>query len=79
MMFQATLKENQDTLDEKIRIMALLELIFSLPKNDRNIAFSKISGVSGLDLDRVELLVMRAMSLGLVKGKVDEVSFGVLM
>jgi len=57
---------------KKIRIMAVLELIFSLPKNDRNIPFVKISGVTGLDLDRVELIVMRAMSLGLIKGTIDE-------
>lgn len=68
-----TLNENAKILDEKIKIMALLELIFSLPKNDRNIQFSKISGVTGLDLDLVELLIMRAMSLGLIKGTVDEI------
>jgi len=68
----ATLKNNQKTLDEKIRIMAFLELIFSLPKNDRNVSFAAISKVTGLNLEDVEFLVMRCMSLELIKGTIDE-------
>lgn len=71
---KATLKNNQKTLDEKIRIMAFLELIFSLPKNDRNVSFSAIAKVTGLNLEEVEYLVMRCMSLELIKGTIDEVS-----
>ena len=53
--------------------MAFLELIFSLPKNDRNVSFAAISKVTGLTLEQVERLVMRAMSLELIKGTIDEV------
>jgi len=67
-----TLRENQKTLDEKIRIMAFLELIFTLPKNDRNVSFSAIAKVTGLNLEQVEYLVMRSMALDLVKGTIDE-------
>jgi 26S proteasome regulatory subunit N9 len=67
------LNDNLRTLEEKIRIMALLELIFSLPKNDRNLSFGAISKVTGLSLEQVEPLVMRSMSLGLIKGGIDEV------
>jgi len=52
--------------------MAFLELIFSLPKNDRNVSFSAISKVTGLNLEDVEFLVMRCMSLELIKGTIDE-------
>jgi 26S proteasome regulatory subunit N9 len=67
------LNDNIRILEEKIRIMALLELIFGLPKNDRNVTFNAISKITGLSHEQVEPLVMRAMSLGLIKGGIDEV------
>lgn len=60
-------------MDQKIRIMSFLELVFSLPKNDRIVSFIKISEHAKINLDEVELLVMRVMSLELVKGKIDQV------
>ena len=54
--------------------MGFLELIFSLPKNDRNASFSAIAKVTGLNLEDVEYLVMRCMSLELIKGTIDEVN-----
>ena len=56
-------------------MMALLELIFNLPKNDRNIKFTTIAEVTDLPLDNVEHLLMKAMSLNLIRGKMDEVKF----
>jgi len=53
--------------------MALLELIFSLPKNDRNVSFDSIAKVTGLNVNQVEPLIMRCMSLELIKGQIDEV------
>jgi 26S proteasome regulatory subunit N9 len=50
-----------------------LELVFRLPKNDRTVHFADIAKVSEIPADQVELLVMKAMSLELVKGSVDEV------
>jgi 26S proteasome regulatory subunit N9 len=67
------LVNNEHVLNEKIRIMSLLELIFHLPKNDRNLPFQAIAKVTTLPLEHVELLVMKAMSLGLLKGTIDQV------
>jgi 26S proteasome regulatory subunit N9 len=53
--------------------MALLELIFSLPKNDRNVNFNAIAKVTNLNNNEIEPLLMRSMSLGLIKGHIDEV------
>jgi len=53
--------------------MAFLELIFTLPKNDRNVSFSATAKVTGLNIEQVEHLVMRSMALDLVKGTIDEV------
>lgn len=53
--------------------MSFLELVFSLPKNDRIVSFITITEHAKINLDEVELLVMRVMSLELVKGKIDQV------
>jgi hypothetical protein len=34
------LKNNLKILEEKIRIMSFLELVFTLPKNDRTLTFA---------------------------------------
>ncbi len=67
------MKNNKTVLSEKIRIMAFLELLFSLPKNDRHVTFETIAKHSKVPVNDVEMLVMRVMSLNLVKGKIDQV------
>jgi len=39
LFIQETLSNNKTILQQKIRIMAFLELVFNLPKNDRVIKF----------------------------------------
>jgi len=51
-----------------------LEYVFALGKDDRNISFSDIAGVCNIEIGDVEFLVMKAMSLELVKGQIDEAS-----
>ncbi len=49
---------------------------FSTPifaATDRSISFADISSVTGVPQLQVESLVMRAISLGLIKGKLDQV------
>ena len=59
------------TLEEKIRIMAFVELAFTLPKNNRVATFEQISQVTHLDVNLIEQLVMRTISKGLVKGSIN--------
>lgn len=59
-------------LSQKVRIISFLEYIFQLGKDDRTIAFRNIANVCQIDALDVELLVMKAMSLELVKGSIDE-------
>lgn len=70
------MSNNRKNLNEKIRILAFLEKVFSLPKNDRTLSFGAIAQVTGLAIDTVEPLIMRTMSLKLVKGAIDEVRKG---
>ena len=60
-------------LEQKVRIIAFLEMIFQLDKDDRSISFSKIAQVCQIEQTDVELLVMKAMSLNLIQGTIDEV------
>ncbi len=48
-----------------------METVFA---GERNLSFSSIAKIAKLPTDDVELLVMKAMSLGLLKGKIDEVN-----
>jgi hypothetical protein len=53
--------------------MAFLQQAFSLEKNKRVLKFNQISEKTVLSSnEEVECLVMKAMSLGLVKGKIDQ-------
>ena len=55
-------------LEQKVRIIAFLEYVFELGKDDRNISFDDIAKVCIIEGGDVEFLVMKAMSLDLVKG-----------
>jgi 26S proteasome regulatory subunit N9 len=49
-------------------------MVFLCGKDDRDISFAKIADACLLDPANVELLVMKAMSLELVRGTIDEVA-----
>lgn len=53
--------------------MSLLDLIFQLPKNERTITFNIIVNKCQIHLNDVEKLIMRAMSLELIKGSIDQI------
>lgn len=48
-------------------------MTFKRPSNKRDLTFSEISQATRLPLDEVELLVMKALAQGLVKGAIDQV------
>lgn len=64
---------NMDFLKKKIRLMALVELVFKRDPHDRLIPFRDIMTQCFVKAEEVELVVMRALSLGLIKGKLDQV------
>lgn len=67
------LGKNSKNLEQKIRLMAFLELAFNLPKSNRVITFDKLSKICGIPIDHVEFMVMKAMALELVKGSIDQI------
>jgi 26S proteasome regulatory subunit N9 len=66
------LKNSEPFLKQKICLMTLVELVFV--KSIRIISFKDVSKATLLSLDEVEHLVMRALSLGLLKGSIDQIS-----
>lgn len=64
---------SKQLLKQKVAIASVLELIFHRKADERLIAFKDIAEAAVVPLEEVELLLMKAMSLGLVKGRVDEV------
>ncbi|KAG0658520.1 26S proteasome regulatory subunit [Maudiozyma exigua] len=66
------LASNESFLRQKICLMALVESVFS--RNIRTLSFNDISKATHLPKDNVEHLVMRSISLGLLKGSIDQVN-----
>ena len=60
-------------LQQKVRIISLLELLFEVDKDDRSLKFERVAQHCQLPKNDVELMLMKAMSLQLIKGNIDEV------
>lgn len=56
-----------------MRIISFLELLFEVDKDDRSLKFDRIARHCQLDKNDVEMLLMKAMSLELIRGSIDEV------
>lgn len=54
--------------------MAFAELIFTLPKNLRTVTFEQIRERTGIKTSMIELVIIKAMSLELLKGSIDQVA-----
>jgi 26S proteasome regulatory subunit N9 len=62
-----------DFVKEKLSLLALMNLVFETPAEERTISFTSVAAHCRLLVDQVEWLAMRAMSLGLIKGSMDEI------
>lgn len=67
------LKNKIHFLDMKVRVAALLDLVFQKNKNERVFSYREISLACSADHNTVELICMKALSLGLIKGHIDEI------
>ncbi|KAJ1950241.1 26S proteasome regulatory subunit [Linderina pennispora] len=71
---QPLLKQQEAFLQQKIRLMALIESMFKRQgTGTRRIAFEAIAAETRLPATEIEHLVMKALSLGLIKGSIDQV------
>lgn len=58
---------------QKLALAVFLQLIFSRPFETRIFSFDQVANECHLQKDNVELLVMKALSSGIIKGEIDEV------
>ncbi|RYO73778.1 hypothetical protein DL766_004011 [Monosporascus sp. MC13-8B] len=67
------LRGHDDEIRQKIYLAALTESVFRRPPHERAMTFAAISADTKVREDEIEHLVMKALSLGLVRGTIDEV------
>lgn len=70
---QPALVSHERDLRQKITILCLTELISNLPAEERTIPIATIAAATKLDADGVEFLLMKALSLHLIEGAIDQV------
>ena len=68
------LESHKVFLYQKISLAALSELVFRRPPHDRAMTFKTISQETKVKPDEIEHLIMKALSLGLLRGKIDQVA-----
>jgi len=73
------LASHETRLYEKVCLLCLMEMAFRKEATERHIAFAEIAKETTLPLEQVELLVMKGLSQGLVRGKIDEVEQVVML
>lgn len=68
------LNEHKNFLYQKISLSALTEAVFRRPPHDRAMTFQTISQETNVQPAEIEILIMKALSLGLLKGSIDQVA-----
>ena len=71
---ESILQDNLPFLYQKISLAALTDAVFQRPPHDRAMTFNTISRETNVKHDEIEILVMKALSLGLLRGKIDQVA-----
>eukprot|EP00587_Corethron_hystrix_P004818 CAMPEP_0113301130 /NCGR_PEP_ID=MMETSP0010_2-20120614/2489_1 /TAXON_ID=216773 ORGANISM="Corethron hystrix, Strain 308" /NCGR_SAMPLE_ID=MMETSP0010_2 /ASSEMBLY_ACC=CAM_ASM_000155 /LENGTH=388 /DNA_ID=CAMNT_0000154705 /DNA_START=16 /DNA_END=1179 /DNA_ORIENTATION=- /assembly_acc=CAM_ASM_000155 len=70
---QPALVSRADAVREKVTLLGLVDMVFRRPADDRTLKFADVAERCGVPEDRVEHMVMRALSLGLIRGSMDQV------
>ncbi|XP_041351413.1 26S proteasome non-ATPase regulatory subunit 13-like [Gigantopelta aegis] len=70
---QPDLAGHEVQMRQKISLLCLMEMTFRRPATNRQLTFQEIASEARITLSEVEMLVMKALSLSLVKGSIDEV------
>ncbi|KFY26131.1 hypothetical protein V491_01450 [Pseudogymnoascus sp. VKM F-3775] len=67
------LSTHKEGLRQKIYLSALTEAVFRRPPHDRAMSFNTIAEETKVRPDEIEHLIMKALSLGLLRGSIDQV------
>ena len=68
------LDQHRAFLWQKISLAALTEAVFRRPPHDRAMTFATIATETRVQLAEIEILIMKALSLGLLRGSIDQVA-----
>lgn len=60
-------------MQEKITLLGLIELVFAKPASERTLTFTEIAEGLEIPVEQVEWVIMRAFSVKLIEGTMDEV------
>ena len=67
------LSPHSSHLRQKIHLAALTEAVFRRPPHERNMDFDTIAAETKVGQNEIELLIMKTLSLGLLRGTIDQV------
>lgn len=70
---QPALVHRANAVQEKLTLLALVNLIFEKHSSERTLGFQEIAERLHVPLEQVEWVVMRALSLHLIEGSMDQV------
>lgn len=70
---QPRLKVKAEFLAQKIRVMQLMERVFAEPSSAREFTFASLAESCRVPLEQVELLLIKAFSLKVVRGTIDQI------
>jgi 26S proteasome regulatory subunit N9 len=70
---QPALVHRATAVKEKLTLLALVKIVFAKPAHERTLAFSEIAEQLMVAEDQVEWIIMRALSVKLIKGSIDQV------
>lgn len=71
---QPILVQQKPLLAQKMSILGLIELIFQQTLHDRTISFETIAKFTKLPIEDIEFLLIKSLSLKLIRGTIDQVS-----
>jgi 26S proteasome regulatory subunit N9 len=70
---QPALVHRANAVQEKLTLLALVDLVFEKPSSERTLSFEEIATRLHVPLEQVEWVVMRALSVHLIEGSMDQV------
>ena len=70
---QPALAANHETIKKKAVLLCVLNIAFGRDPHDRSISFQEIATKAAIPLNQVEWVLMRALSIGIIRGCIDEV------
>jgi 26S proteasome regulatory subunit N9 len=60
-------------MQEKMTLLSLVQMVFERPSSERTLSFEDIAARLDISMEQVEWVIMRAFSVNLMQGSMDQV------